>query len=132
MESSMTIVVVSRQLSILFFVFCLDENLWFLKISGFARSKQFVVRSPLTRTNCKMLNCYDNAMINAQQMAFLRCARSTPRRHFIDKPAEIAVFFANVVTTPSADDWVARNGEQSIFSAFRSVLPEVITYRLRF
>jgi hypothetical protein len=32
------------------------------------------------------------------------------------------------VTTPSAmpDDWVARNGDNSIFSAFRNVLPEVI------
>jgi hypothetical protein len=78
------------------------------------------------------MNCYDNAMINAQQMAFLRYTRSPPRKQFIDKPAEIAVFFANVVTTPSADDWVARNGEQSIFSAFRSVLPEVITYQLRY
>ena len=42
-------------------------------------------------------------------------------------PAELAALFANVVTTPSemAYDWVARNGDKSIFTAFRMVLPEV-------
>ncbi len=41
--------------------------------------------------------------------------------------AELAAAFANVVTTPSemAYDWVARNGDKSIFTAFRIVLPEV-------
>ncbi len=43
------------------------------------------------------------------------------------KPAEIAVAFAKVVTVPSdlQDDWVARNGDKSIFSALRDVLPEL-------
>jgi hypothetical protein len=56
-----------------------------------------------------------------------KCKRSQPS---IDNPADIAVFFANVVTTPSdiPDDWVARNGDNSIFSAFRNVLPEVRTF----
>ncbi len=56
-------------------------------------------------------------------------SRRIKRTLIIDNPAEIAVLFANVVTTPSdmPDDWVARNGDKSIFSAFRSVLPEVRT-----
>jgi hypothetical protein len=64
-----------------------------------------------------------------QRKATIKCNRSPTRTLIIDNPAEIAVFFANVVTTPSdvPDDWVARNGDKSIFSAFRSVLPEVIT-----
>jgi hypothetical protein len=45
----------------------------------------------------------------------------------IDNPADLAIAFANVVTYESAnaDDWVARNGDRSIFSALRLVLPEV-------
>ncbi len=55
--------------------------------------------------------------------------RNPPRKHIIQNPAELAASFAKVVTTPSdmPDDWVARNGDKSIFSAFRNVLPEVST-----
>jgi hypothetical protein len=63
-----------------------------------------------------------------EQKAVLKCKRCPPINDSIDNPAKIAVSFANVVTTPSdtPDDWVARNGDKSIFSAFRNILPEVI------
>ncbi len=40
---------------------------------------------------------------------------------------ELAAIFANVVTTPSphADDWVARNGDESLFSVLHRILPSV-------
>ena len=72
----------------------------------------------------------NEANITAQLQDSLKCTRSPFKTRFIHNPAEIAVFFADVVTTPSdlPDDWVARNGDLSIFSAFRSVLPQVMTY----
>ncbi len=66
-------------------------------------------------------------MIEAHQKPIHYCKPSPPGAHLIDNPAELAAAFANVVTTPSEapDDWVARNGDKSIFTAFRIVLPEV-------
>jgi hypothetical protein len=66
---------------------------------------------------------------NLDTAGIVHMSRRTQRALIIDNPAEIAVFFAKVVTTPSdmPDDWVARNGDKSIFSAFRNVLPEVST-----
>jgi hypothetical protein len=66
--------------------------------------------------------------LNSQKAAH-KLKRIPLRTVLIENPAEIAASFANVVTAPSAmpDDWVARNGDNSIFSAFRNVLPEVIT-----
>jgi hypothetical protein len=44
----------------------------------------------------------------------------------IDEPAELAIAFANVVTIQSGpDDWVARNGNKSIFAVLYMLLPEV-------
>ena len=41
-------------------------------------------------------------------------------------PKHIAVEFACAVTSPSANhDWVARNGVDSIFVLFKTILPEV-------
>ena len=70
----------------------------------------------------------DDGQVQPQRKA-TKCNRSPTRTLYIDDPEQIAVFFANVVTTPSdmPKDFVARNGDNSIFSAFRSVLPEVIT-----
>ena len=67
---------------------------------------------------------------NLDTAGIVLMSRRSQRTLRINNPAEIAVFFANVVTTPSdmPDDWVARNGNKSIFSAFRSVLPEVMNY----
>ncbi len=76
---------------------------------------------------------YDNSasdgQVQPQRKTTIKSDRSPTRKLYIDDPEQIAVFFANVVTTPSdmPKDFVARNGDNSIFSAFRSVLPEVIT-----
>ncbi len=45
----------------------------------------------------------------------------------LENPVELAIAFAKVVTQESdnTEDWVARNGDRSIFSALRLVLPEV-------
>ena len=45
----------------------------------------------------------------------------------IDSLAAFAIAFANIATqaTDNADDWVARNGKMSIFSALQSIFPEV-------
>jgi hypothetical protein len=82
--------------------------------------------------NQKLLNhlklcIYNREMIEAHQKPIHYCKPSPPGAHLIDNPAELAAAFANVVTTPSEapDDWVARNGDKSIFTAFRIVLPEV-------
>jgi hypothetical protein len=73
----------------------------------------------------------DDGQVQPQRKATIKYNRSPTRPLYIDDPEQIAVFFANVVTTPSdtPNDSVARNGDNSIrvFSAFRSVLPEVIT-----
>ena len=74
-----------------------------------------------------MLTQYKSKTSEEQQKPMRKIKRNPPRRHIILNPAELAASFAKVVTTPSemADDWVARNGDKSIFSAFRNVLPEV-------
>ncbi len=56
----------------------------------------------------------------------------TKNRKGEENPIHIAVAFACAVTTPStkSDDWVARNGDESLFQAFNSVLPEVCLARI--
>ena len=56
---------------------------------------------------------------------------STPMS--IPTPMELAVAFANVVTVTSdnTNDWVARNGDESIFSVLQRLLPEVIQLNCR-
>ena len=46
---------------------------------------------------------------------------------------ELAVAFANVVTVTSdnTNDWVARNGDESIFSVLQRLLPEVVQLNLQ-
>ena len=72
-------------------------------------------------------NEYNGETIETQETPMHICKPSPPGANLIDNPAELAAAFANVVTTPSemAHDWVARNGDKSIFTAFRIVLPEV-------
>ncbi len=62
-----------------------------------------------------------------QRLAGSKCKRKQKRKDSIENPAELAVAFAKVVTVPSdvQDDWVARNGDKSIFSALRNILPEL-------
>ena len=74
-------------------------------------------------------HAFDDKKIEMQRTAVIKRKRSKPKMVLIDNPVEIAVSFANVATTPSdmPNDWVARNGDKSIFSAFRNVLPEVNT-----
>ncbi len=69
----------------------------------------------------------NDGKIEMERTVAIKCKRSHLKSVFIDNPLEIAVLFANVVTTPSRmpHDWVARNGDKSIFAAFRNVLPEV-------
>jgi hypothetical protein len=69
----------------------------------------------------------DDEKIKIERTAVIKCKRSPLSSVLIDNPMKIAVLFANVVTTPSRmpHDWVARNGDKSIFAAFRNVLPEV-------
>ncbi len=70
---------------------------------------------------------YSDAIKELYRKPF-RKAKRPAREVFIDNPAELAALFAKVVTTSSdkQDDWVARNGEKSIFSALNNILPEVI------
>ncbi len=74
-------------------------------------------------------NASDDGKIKMERTAVIKCKRSPLKSVFIENPLEIAVLFANVVTTPSRmpHDWVARNGDKSIFAAFYNVLPEVTT-----
>jgi hypothetical protein len=49
------------------------------------------------------------------------------RKPIIENPKDLAAEFACAVTVYSANqsDWVARNGEESIYRTLRRVLPEV-------
>jgi hypothetical protein len=73
-----------------------------------------------------------NRGIKSKQTAMRKCGRYQPREAC--NPAELAAAFAKVVTAPSdsPDDWVARNGDKSIFSALRTVLPEVTSEVITF
>jgi hypothetical protein len=53
--------------------------------------------------------------------------QQSPRPVSIDILAQFAIAFANTAThaTNNADDWVARKGNMSIFSALQSIFPEV-------
>ena len=61
-----------------------------------------------------------------ENAAHKKCRRSS-RTVVIENLAEFVVAFANVATAVSekTDDWVARNGDKSIFSVLRTILPEV-------
>ena len=46
-----------------------------------------------------------------------------------ETPIRIAAAFACAVTAPSSKyvDWVAKNGDESLFQAFKGVMPEVFS-----
>ena len=81
-------------------------------------------RSRDSRNMSTQNNCDTSETLQKPMRKF---KRNPPRKHIIQNPAELAASFAKVVTTPSdmPDDWVARNGDKSIFFALRNVLPEV-------
>ncbi len=56
--------------------------------------------------------------------AITRDSRSKDK---LENPIHLAAAFACAVTAPSSNhvDWVARNGEESLFQAINRVLPEV-------
>ena len=57
--------------------------------------------------------------------AITRDSRSSKEK--LENPIHLAAAFACAVTVPSSNhvDWVARNGEESLFHAINRVLPEV-------
>ncbi len=62
-----------------------------------------------------------------QEMPARKRTRKSSRKVLIEQPAEFAIAFANLATqkTENADDLVARNGDRSIFSVLRMIMPEV-------
>ncbi len=62
-----------------------------------------------------------------QEKAAHKINRKSSRAVVIDNPTDFVIAFANVTTTVSenTDDWVARNGDKSVFSVLRLILPEV-------
>ena len=56
--------------------------------------------------------------------------RNRKGKEIIENPKEFAATFAHSVTAPSDNnvDWVARNGEESLFRTLQRVIPEV-SYR---
>ena len=62
-----------------------------------------------------------------QESAERKGKRRSSRKIAIQNPRDFSVAFANLATTVSekADDWVARNGNQSIFSVLLIIMPEV-------
>ena len=56
-----------------------------------------------------------------------RGGKAGRRGPIIEDPKRLAADFAEAVTTPSSrgGDWVARNGDESLFSTLRRVLPQV-------
>ena len=53
--------------------------------------------------------------------------------HFKD-PKQLAISFASAATASSSkNDWVARNGQDSLFAVFQALLPEVtkVSFRSR-
>ncbi len=62
-----------------------------------------------------------------QERVVFTSSGKSPRPILLEVPAEFAIAFANIATQASenSEDWVARNGKMSIFSALESVFPEV-------
>jgi hypothetical protein len=62
-----------------------------------------------------------------QEKAASKTNSNVSKAASLEDPSELAISFANVVTQVSdyTDNWVARNGDKSIFSVLRLVLPEV-------
>ncbi len=52
------------------------------------------------------------------------------RKPIIENPKDLAAEFACAVTVYSANqsDWVARNGDESIYQTLRRILPEVFSF----
>ncbi len=52
--------------------------------------------------------------------------RSRRHRAIVDDPMQLAVMFASMVTTPASEnEWIARNGDESLFKVLQKMMPEV-------
>jgi hypothetical protein len=61
-----------------------------------------------------------------QSQGFISEEQNASSRRF-NQPKELSAAFARCVTVPSDDnDWVARNGKDSIFDLFQKVFPQVL------
>ena len=78
------------------------------------------------------LTAVDPAMFRrTNSLESLKLRRRPP---LVENPKQLAAQFACAVTepSPSPTDWVARNGEQTIFRTLQKMLPEVCcAFRLR-
>jgi hypothetical protein len=57
-----------------------------------------------------------------------KCAvqRSKRYRAIVEDPMQLAVMFASMVTAPaSVNEWIARNGDESLFKVLQDMMPEV-------
>ena len=44
----------------------------------------------------------------------------------IDDPKQLAAMFASMVTVPASEnEWIARNGDESLFKVLQQMMPEV-------
>ena len=57
----------------------------------------------------------------------LKTKKTRTRTSIFENPKEVAAEFACAVTVPSSNqsDWVARNGNESLFRTLRRMIPEV-------
>ncbi len=96
--------------------------------SEFARLKALGILGRKIGSDSRNISTLNHGKTSETQRKPMRkFKRNPPRRHIIQNTAELASSFAKVAATPSemAGDWVARNGDKSIFYAFHNVLPEV-------
>ena len=73
------------------------------------------------------LTCVTTLDINHNLSLLNGGLRPIRKRAIIVNPKELAAEFANAVTEYSSNqmDWVARNGDESLFSTLTRIMPEV-------
>ena len=86
----------------------------------------FVLPKSLSAAFKEMADCNqvdDESATPGRRMTVQRSRRS---HALVDNPKQLAAMFASMVTVPgSENDWIARNGDESLFKVLERMLPEV-------
>jgi hypothetical protein len=63
----------------------------------------------------------------ADSEASRRVTKRTRGGHVVvDNPKQLAAMFASMVTVPASEnEWIARNGDESLFKVLQQMMPEV-------
>ena len=70
--------------------------------------------------------CHKQHNNSATEDSAAACKRSRRQNAIVDDPKQLAAMFASMVTVPASEnEWIARNGDESLFKVLQQIVPEV-------